>query len=461
MRPDLTRASPGPQTSVARATRFVLLLAVTVFAAEVVVMFVLRSALPASTPETVEALLDGLLLSVTISPALYVFGYRPLARHAIRQQAVERDLRESQERLEATVADRTQELSHANAELTGRLGELEQSERMLQLLTQVSCLLQACETAEDAKPVVQSFLGGLFSNARSCLFLFRNSRDQLEPIAACGMALPQPFAPQNCWSLRLGRPHTVGLGETSVPCPHLDPEEQRCVCFPLSAQGEILGVVQMLPDSAASIRGIWREMLELACEELALGLSNVRLREKLQRQAIRDPLTGLFNRRYLVESMDREVRRAQRRSGQISVLMIDVDHFKRLNDTHGHAAGDLVLQRLTQSICEVVRREDIVCRYGGEEFVVVLPDENHVHALAKAEVVREAITEMRVEFLGVVITDLSVSVGVATLSDPSAAPESLLKLADAALYAAKKQGRNCVASAAEIHAHASEQAPLD
>jgi len=424
----------------------VFLLAATVFLAEVLVMGVLLAALPPIQSPVLEALLDATLLCLIIGPALFILGFRPLARQILQQAQIEAELRETQDGLERRVAERTEDLSKANTELTDRMAELKRNSAMLRVLTQASGLLQACDTSDDTRPVLSASLAELFPNDRGCLFLFRNSRDSLEPVAAWGGDEPEAFSADSCWAIKLGRQHTVGMGGTSVACGHHEHPGDPSICVPLSAQGDVLGVLQIHPGAHHGRDSIWQDMLELTCGEFAMGLANVKLREKLHVQAVRDPLTGLYNRRYLIEAMTREFGRAERSGSPLSVLMLDVDHFKKLNDAYGHAAGDLALKRISALIEEMIRAGDIACRYGGEEFAIVLLDAAQESALRRADEIRDAIQKMRIEFLGTTLSQITVSIGVATYPTNGFEPTALISRSDAAMYQAKAAGRNRVAA---------------
>jgi len=170
----------------------------------------------------------------------------------------------------------------------------------------------------------------------------------------------------------------------------------------------------------------------------------VRLREILRNQSIRDPLTGLFNRRYMEETLEREVRRARRGTRPMGVLMLDLDRFKQLNDTSGHEAGDAFLREMGELLQRSLRREDIACRYGGEEFVVVLPDASLEDARRRAEQIREAIKMLRISSQGAIVGPLTASIGVAGFPDHGLSGETLVRAADTALYRAKREGRDRV-----------------
>lgn len=169
--------------------------------------------------------------------------------------------------------------------------------------------------------------------------------------------------------------------------------------------------------------------------------------DKLLEQTIRDPLTGLFNRRYLDESLERELSRAKRDNLPLSLLMIDIDHFKRLNDEHGHQAGDEVLKRLGELIRHGARRADLPCRYGGEEFLLVLPNVPSEIAAGRAEKWRRAFEQERISFGEKLVLSATLSAGVATYPKDGENCEALVRAADQALYTAKHSGRNRVVAA--------------
>src|SRR5690606_9964101 len=175
------------------------------------------------------------------------------------------------------------------------------------------------------------------------------------------------------------------------------PAGEASLEIPMIARGEIVGLLQLFADgedAEARLLGV-TELGSAIADGMSLALANMALREKLRNQALRDPLTGLYNRRYMEDSLQRFVRLADREDREVSVVMVDLDHFKRLNDEHGHAFGDQILRESAQALVGALRETDIVCRYGGEELVVILPDCNIERAADKAEVLRR-----RIEALG-------------------------------------------------------------
>jgi diguanylate cyclase (GGDEF)-like protein len=185
-------------------------------------------------------------------------------------------------------------------------------------------------------------------------------------------------------------------------------------------------------------------LVETLGKQLALALGNIRLRATLREQSVRDPLTGLFNRRYMEESFDREVRRAAREGYGLGVLFADLDNFKQLNDAFGHAAGDSVLRRIGRFLAAAVRGEDIACRFGGEEFVVILPGASLDDTYRRAESMREGIKAYPLDELAGLHPTTTISVGVAAYPEHGTSAAQLILAADSAMYLAKEQGRDLV-----------------
>lgn len=209
-------------------------------------------------------------------------------------------------------------------------------------------------------------------------------------------------------------------------------------------EGNITGYLAVKEDITQ--RKEAEEELQRLNAELNVQLNrNQELSEILREQAIHDPLTNLYNRRYLQETLPREFSRAQRENYPISILMVDIDHFKSFNDTHGHDAGDMVLKALADTLMEGTRAEDIVVRYGGEEILVILINTPSGIALDRAEALRAAISQKTVLFAGVNLR-VTVSIGAATYPASGDTPEEVIRASDLAMYRAKDAGRNCVSA---------------
>lgn len=185
--------------------------------------------------------------------------------------------------------------------------------------------------------------------------------------------------------------------------------------------------------------------LGLVCaEQISLAIANVKLRDQLRDQSIRDAVTGMFNRRYMLETCRREFARATRARQSVSILSIDVDHFKKFNDNHGHDAGDTVLRAVADCMKNSFREDDVACRFGGEEFVVLLPGATQEMAVQKAEDLRRKVEAVTVRYLDGTLPRITISIGVAAFPNAGDNPQAVLKVADEALYQAKADGRNRV-----------------
>jgi diguanylate cyclase (GGDEF)-like protein len=253
--------------------------------------------------------------------------------------------------------------------------------------------------------------------------------------------------PEQCWGLRRGSPHVFDAARPTARCEHLNgaaEAQAHGICVPLASQGSVLGLLHVGSGHGGQLSDVERAAVESVGEHLAVVLYSLALRESLRVQSLRDPLTGLYNRRYLEESLPREIERCERRGRPLSVLMLDVDHFKRFNDEHGHGAGDALLTRIGEVLAAVTRGEDIACRYGGEEFTIVMPEANTEQAAARAEQIREAIADATISYMRRELGPVTISIGISELRPGMDSRETLMAGADRALYAAKAQGRNRV-----------------
>lgn len=220
--------------------------------------------------------------------------------------------------------------------------------------------------------------------------------------------------------------------------------EQATICPILDDQNNITHYMALKEDVTKRKEA---EMgLTAAKEQLEIQLREItNLKNRLQHQALHDPLTGLYNRRYLSEFIEREFERIKRAQQPLTILVLDIDHFKNVNDSMGHRAGDQVLISLSEHIGSNIRGFDICCRYGGEEFVVIMPGAINEVGLNRAEILREQISKLGTKFMDETI-DITVSIGVATYPDHGITVDEILNHADVALYAAKRRGRNRVAN---------------
>ena len=355
------------------------------------------------------------------------------------------------------------ELFAANEMIGGLLEESRAQARAITQISELGSLLQACASRDEAFRIIPERLRRLFPCTSGAVSLISASKDRVESQGEWGPCTPadQIFAPEECWALRRGCSHVHPGGESALRCPHLG-ADGASVCLPLIANGEALGVLAIQENeiiardtSSADQSPAWRPLATAAAEHIALALSNLSLRESLRVQAVRDPLTGLYNRRYMQEFLERELQRSRRQRHSLSVLMLDLDHFKRYNDRFGHAAGDDLLRALGDTLLHSIRSDDVACRYGGEEFVIVLPECPLPMATGRAEEICKRIKQTSTTRHGEVRDPMTGSIGVVAYDENGANTVALiLKLADQALYQAKHDGRDRVVVAHSMSAAA-------
>ena len=330
-----------------------------------------------------------------------------------------------------------------NAQLAARHSEIV-------ALGEMTNSLQACLNVDEAAEVIKRFCAAAFRDDCGAVYLFQSSRNYLEAIAIWGAGQPLPsFPPDDCWALRRGQTHRMIDATKDARCAHVNSEATAPLgyyCVPMSAQGNVLGLVHLeFGPGHANEQGDRLRLLSMLADQLALALANLKLRDSLRDQSIRDHLTGLHNRRFLEESLEREVARAKRTGEPLAVFMLDADHFKRFNDQFGHEVGDMVLAELGKTIKASCRRNDLACRYGGEEFTVVLSDAAGDAAMQWGERLLAKVRQLEVKTSAQSVGRITISAGVAFYPDHGEDVETLLQAADAALYQAKHAGRDRVA----------------
>jgi diguanylate cyclase (GGDEF)-like protein len=326
--------------------------------------------------------------------------------------------------------------------------------REARLLSQLNEWLQSCKSLDELYRMVGEFLSKLLPGCAGNLYIYANSRDILESATAWNCTgSAAAIHPDDCWGLRRGRTYTFGENEIDFPCSHVgSAAAANYCCIPVLAHGETIGLLHLefardAQACAAARKETIAEQrrLGLVCaEQISLAIANVKLRDQLRDQSIRDALTGLYNRRYLLETCRREFSRATRAGQSVGVLSIDIDHFKKFNDNHGHDAGDTVLRAVGECLKTCFRDEDVACRFGGEEFLVVLPGAGAEVAMRKAEELRATIEALTVRYLDANLPRVTISIGVAAFPRSGENPQAVLKAADEALYRAKGEGRNRV-----------------
>lgn len=385
---------------------------------------------------TIRFLLIANLTAFLITAVSLFFLYRGMDA----RQQVEDKFRETSKKLQVWVDD----LEQRNSEFT--------------VLSDTVDLLHTCVAADEAYNAIAKSCQILFPGMQGALYLIDETKNLVEMATEWnGPVLGETvFQADDCWALRRGRLYEADA-TSGHSCGHLSGVAfDRYLCVPMMGQGAALGFLHLrhMRDAminAASISETISEskkrLILTFTEQAALALANLRLRQKLHIQSIHDPLTGLFNRRHMQEALERELRRSARGKKPLGLIMMDIDWFKKFNDEYGHDAGDQLLVELARHIEKQFREYDIPCRYGGEEFMVLMPETPLEIAQKRAEQLRKSMKNIQLQYKGETLGPISLSLGVAIYPFHGQTPENLFRAADAALYQAKANGRNCVSVA--------------
>lgn len=414
--------------------RALVTLAAAIFIGEVLIMTALPH-LPFEG-EVAASLVDASLLIAIVFPVLYIFVLRSMVS--------------TQTELEKAIHQRTADIERSRASLEDSVAKLKRQQDRMQLLREAGNLFQACRDVREGMTIAQAKLGRMFPGTSGSLLLLNPSRNNLEEAVAWGNAQREVHTcrPDCCWALRLGKPQVRSESDGALACRSKSGHAgQSQLSLPLMANGESLGVLCVSTDEPLDSDDEQMEFLVAASENLSLAIANLRLQEKLRWQALRDPLTGLYNRRYLLDAFDREIERAGARGQAFSVVMLDLDHFKQFNDSFGHAEGDAALARLGEILRDWGRPDDILVRYGGEEFTIILPETGTEDAQLRMEALRQKVASSAWGRHGSLGGRVTISAGIATFPLHGRDRDGLIAEADAALYQSKRQGRNRVAVA--------------
>jgi diguanylate cyclase (GGDEF)-like protein len=346
----------------------------------------------------------------------------------------------------------------ANRQLESTVAALGALNNQIRELGEFGKLMISCRDHQEVRSVIKTFCEKFFPESSGTVLLTNASRNAMELEVAWGagsQTAKSHVLVGDCWALRRGTTHHHN--EVKCAACQIDSDcsgLQNVQCIPMIGQGEIRGVVRLC--SANTTRQTMgdacfnQELTTAVTDRIGLALANLQLRVALREQAIRDPLTNLYNRRFMVEFMERELSRATRSAAPLSVLALDLDHFKTFNDSFGHPAGDRILEAFGQLLYANIRSGDVPCRFGGEEFIVLLPETHADIAVKRAESIRKAVEQLSVTHAGQLLRTITVSIGVAATPGDGVSVDTLLRAADQALYRAKQLGRNRVIVASGI-----------
>jgi diguanylate cyclase (GGDEF)-like protein/PAS domain S-box-containing protein len=346
-------------------------------------------------------------------------------------------------------------LRNAYEELSALVDKLQKQDREMKLVNRMNDMLQACKTQTEAYQVIALAVCEMFTGQSGGLAILHDSGKFLETMARWGDdgLLESIFSLDDCWAMRRGQPYEVADPQTNVICHHFVRSPRTgYLCLPLVVQGEMLGLFYLATPVGMNLEHAisWKQLVITVGEGIKLSLSNLKLRELMREQATHDPLTGLFNRRYLNDTLPRELNHARRLNTPTSIAMLDIDHFKSFNDTFGHEAGDLLLREMGRVLHENIRQSDIACRFGGEEFVLVLLDSPLEAARNRIEKICTLVKEMQIRYGDQLLGTVSLSAGLVGTPEQDMNVDQLLRAADEALYAAKRAGRDCTVAYGDL-----------
>ncbi|WP_299644150.1 diguanylate cyclase [uncultured Ruegeria sp.] len=319
--------------------------------------------------------------------------------------------------------------------------------REVRLLGELNEWLQSSRSLDELFDMVSRFMTHILPEAEGSVYVYSNSRDVLDGCASWnGGTHKSHIHPEGCWGLRRGRTYELGASEIDFVCEHAEPHDGRpYFCFPILAHGETVGLLHLRAlEGREDCFNKSRKLAQLCAEQISMAIANVRMRDQLHDQSVRDPLTGLFNRRHMTEMLRKSISRSQQSGAALSLIAVDVDHFKKFNDTHGHDAGDMVLRAVGAALEQGCDRDEVACRIGGEEFMLILPDNSPEDAMTRAEQLRQAVEAVSVRYGEKALPRITISLGVAHYPAHGTMPQDLLRAADDALYVAKDKGRNQV-----------------
>ena len=348
--------------------------------------------------------------------------------------------------------EQNEEMRHAES--------LRQAERQLLALT--SEWLYSSKSVAELLMVIQRAMHTLIPEADGALYIYNDARTLLELSTSWGCAplFPSHILPDECWALRRGRAYAYGQKPIQFTCDHVDKVGTPYFCLPIIAHGETIGLMHIVFDGFEE-DGVMRHMrdevlrnrweISLICaEQISLAVANVRLRQELQEKSLRDPLTGLWNRRWFMENAEREITRALREARPLALVSVDVDHFKTFNDSFGHDAGDLVLTEMGRVMQSISCDQAHPCRIGGEEFFLLCIGYDGDAAVEIAETLRKAVGGVKLSANGQSLPKITVSAGLALLQRDGQTLQDLMHAADRALYHAKAEGRDRVIAQAPL-----------
>jgi len=358
---------------------------------------------------------------------------------AIGIQGIARDITERKKWEEA--------LQEANQKLEDWVHELEQRTHEMTLLSEMGDILRACMNTKEVYEVIVKVAQEIFPVQGGALYVLGPLRNIVESVAEWGdtSGLEPTFTPDECWALRRGRIHFVGDTRTGLLCKHLQtPAPSGYLCVPMMAQSEAVGILHLTQPENIKLPEAKQKLALAMAEHVAMALSNLRLHETLRNQSIRDQQTGLFNRSFMEEALELEIRRAVRSQHPLTIIMLAVDEFQGFAEQYGMEAGDSLLHDIGGLLQSNIRKGDIACRYSSQAFVLILPQGSFEVIRQRSESLRELVETSEWKVSNGKGLRTTLSIGLAVFPGHGQTVEGLLRSAEAALSRARNSGGNMV-----------------
>jgi diguanylate cyclase (GGDEF)-like protein len=337
-----------------------------------------------------------------------------------------------------------EDLSKSNKVLKHKNRLLKLHENDMNIINNMNQTLQICQSSVEAYSAIKMAAQKIFNTLNGGLTVTDVANNQtLATSWGEDQILESTFLSNNCWAYRSGNEYVIHDPENETMCLHYTKAPDGIyICIPLIAHNNIVGILNFNIPKSLTITNYMKQMMIAFSDAIKLSLANIKLHEKLQQEATHDPLTNLFNRRYLNETLPRELQRVIREKTTLCVAMIDLDYFKDLNDTFGHEAGDEVLKFIGTYLNNTFRGSDIACRFGGEEFVLVLANTDIPKVLPRLEHIASELKRVRLHYKDEALPHITISIGVAQAPQHGLTLNDIIRVADEALYVAKGSGRD-------------------
>lgn len=343
---------------------------------------------------------------------------------------------------ELTLRDVNSRLFESNKQLKIQRKALEEKARSISLLNEMGENFTSAHSSDEIYTICAKYTQKMFPNSKGIIWIYSKTKNKLEATAQWGHEKSLEKLHISAESCSAFQKRAIQISS----CSHSRHKKEGNICLPILSSDEWYGVLSITFDLPL-LSHTEQDLMAQISRSLTLALTNLKLRDSLYEMSIRDYMTGLYNRRYMEEMLSKALANAKRKESSLGIIMFDIDYFKNFNDTYGHEMGDLILKKIGESLKEEFREGDILCRFGGEEFLIILIDSSEKMTLKRAENLRKDVQKLRVPIGSQELKQLTVSLGVATFPENGWTEKELFQAVDKALYQAKERGRNrvCVA----------------